>query len=145
MICRCLLQNSTNLHTNLQCLNISTLRKVERLVDIPPSPKQPAPPYLRFVKEHYKECQIQNPSFTGKDIIRTLAKKWSTTDPQTKQSLTEEYLKEKQEHIKQSLIYKYSLTAEQQKAIAKTKQELYEKREKRLLKKVIFGADCGFK
>lgn len=77
-----------------------------------------------------------NPKLLPSEIVVLCAKKWTNVDESTKQKLQSEYMKDKEQFIKQRAQYEVKLTDEQKYEIEAAKQDLVESKAKRAYKKV---------
>lgn len=77
-----------------------------------------------------------NPKLLPFEIVVLCAKKWTNVDESTKQKLQSEYMKDKEQYIKQRAQYEVKLTDEQKYEIEAAKQDLVESKAKRAYKKV---------
>ena len=103
---------------------------------LPPKPKRPLTPYFRFLVQARTQVQQSNPKLSTIEIVQACAKRWADVDESTKQKLTEEYMKDKEQFIKQRAQYESKLTDEQRYDIEAAKQDIEESKEKRAHRKV---------
>lgn len=111
-------------------------KTLEEKLGLPKKPKKPLTPYFRYMVNSRDEIKQANPGINAKEIVQHCARNWAEVDENLKKKLTEEYLKEKEQYIKQRSLYESNLTDDQRYDIEAAKHDLEESREKRALKKV---------
>jgi transcription factor A, mitochondrial len=129
---------AASFHTSLQVSDNVRLptKSIEDKLGLPQRPKKPLTPYFRFLVEARPTIMKDNPQMKAIEIVQLCAKKWSTIDEATKAKLTEEYQKEKIGYIKRRSDYENSLTDEQKTSLKIVKQDLVDKSQRRVYKKV---------
>jgi len=119
---------------SLQSASFSA-KSLEEKLGLPLRPKKPLTPYFRYLVEVRPEMTKNNPKLSTLEIVQECAKKWANVDESTKQKLLIDYMKDKEQYIKQRAQYESKLTDEQKYEIEAAKQDLVESREKRAYKK----------
>jgi transcription factor A, mitochondrial len=129
---------AASFHTSLQVSDNVRLptKSIEDKLGLPQRPKKPLTPYFRFLVEARPSFMKENPQMKAIEIVQLCAKKWSTIDEATKSKLTEEYQKEKIGYIKRRADYENGLTDDQKTSLKIVKQDLIDKSQRRIYKKV---------
>ncbi|XP_034952241.1 transcription factor A, mitochondrial [Chelonus insularis] len=103
-------------------------RLSENINGIPPRPKRPLNPFIRFSIEERPKIIAENPGIPNNKVLNLLSQRWAEYNTEQKQSLQQAYRQEMDLYVKEIIEYESLLTDEQKKMIK-------EAREKKLLMK----------
>jgi len=122
---------------SLQSVNFSS-KSLEEKLGFPPGPKKPLTPFFRFLGDVRPEVTKNNPKLSAREVVQECAKKWADADESTKQQLQNEYMKDKEQYVKQRAQYEAGLTDDQKYEIETAKKGHVASRDQRANKKELY-------
>lgn len=110
------------------------LKTIEERIGIPPKPKRPLAPFMRFYQKIRPNLRQEHPSEKIGGLARLAASQWKAVDTDTKEKYVNEFRKDQETFLKDIARYQNGLSDEQREQVKQMKLLVSEKkkiREKR--------------
>ncbi|KAG4069812.1 hypothetical protein HA402_006827 [Bradysia odoriphaga] len=96
-----------------------------------PRPKQPLPPYFRFVQQIRPQVIAEHPHLKTNKLHKIFSEKWRSLDPEQKAIFSAEFISDMREYEKEIWKYNRKINGDDLKRVQKEIQDIVDKKQKK--------------